>query len=409
MNRHDRFGGADRTLASRQGNRRDERGDTLIELLMALVIVGLAGVALLTAFSTSISASAVQRSLASNDTVARSVADAIFTQIEQVSSSGSSATSNYASCSTYSQYASAGGFQVANVPTGPTGYSWTLAVQYWNVQSGGGSFTSTCTSGSTAPQQITITITPPHGINDTIAIVVTDPLYQAPPTPGGTPSQLNFVVEPGGAAPGAAFTTQPVVAVQNTTGGTVTNDSSIVALSIEPGTGTSGAVLSGCSQTEQSGTITFSGCSISLAGTGYVLVATDATDNLSATSAPFDVATAPSSNVLAFTTQPGTKKNRSTLNVQPVVTVQNASGGTVTNDSSTVPLSLLNSNGTPVTNGAVLTCSPSSNSVQAASGVATFSNCSVSVAGTYVLRATDGALAPVMSSTFTITLSNGKG
>lgn len=295
----DPFGGADRKLASRSRSRREERGDTLIELLMALVIVGLAGVALLTAFSTSISASAVQRSLASNDTVARSVADAIFTQIEQVSSSGSSATSNYASCSTYSQYASAGGFQVANVPTGPTGYSWTLAVQYWNVQSG--SFTSTCTSGSTAPQQITITITPPHGINDTIAIVVTDPLYQAPPTSGGTPSQLNFVVEPGGAAPGTAFTTQPVVAVQN------------------------------------------------------------------------------------------------------------ASGGTVTNDSSTVSLSLLSSNGTPVTNGAVLTCSPSSNSVQAASGVATFSSCSVSVAGTYVLRATDGALAPVMSSTFTITLSNGKG
>ena len=403
----DPFGGADRKLASRSRSRREERGDTLIELLMALVIVGLAGVALLTAFSTSISASAVQRSLASNDTVARSVADAIFTQIEQVSSSGSSATSNYASCSTYSQYASAGGFQVANVPTGPTGYSWTLAVQYWNVQSG--SFTSTCTSGSTAPQQITITITPPHGINDTIAIVVTDPLYQAPPTSGGTPSQLNFVVEPGGAAPGAALTTQPVVAVQNASGGTVTNDSSTVALSIAPNTGTAGAVLSGCSQTEQSGTITFSGCSISLAGTGYVLVATDATDNLSATSAPFDVATAPSSNVLAFTTQPGTKNNRSTLNVQPVVTVQNASGGTVTNDSSTVSLSLLNSNGTPVTNGAVLTCSPSSNSVQAASGVATFSSCSVSVAGTYVLRATDGALAPVMSSTFTITLSNGKG
>ncbi len=403
----DPFGGADRKLASRSRSRREERGDTLIELLMALVIVGLAGVALLTAFSTSISASAVQRSLASNDTVARSVADAIFTQIEQVSSSGSSATSNYASCSTYSQYASAGGFQVANVPTGPTGYSWTLAVQYWNVQSG--SFTSTCTSGSTAPQQITITITPPHGINDTIAIVVTDPLYQAPPTSGGTPSQLNFVVEPGGAAPGAALTTQPVVAVQNASGGTVTNDSSTVALSIAPNTGTAGAVLSGCSQTEQSGTITFSGCSISLAGTGYVLVATDATDNLSATSAPFDVATAPSSNVLAFTTQPGTKNNRSTLNVQPVVTVQNASGGTVTNDSSTVSLSLLSSNGTPVTNGAVLTCSPSSNSVQAASGVATFSSCSVSVAGTYVLRATDGALAPVMSSTFTITLSNGKG
>ena len=373
---------------------------------MALVIVGLAGVALMTAFSTSISASAVQRSLASNDTVARSVANAIFTQIEQVSSPGPSATSNYVSCSSYSQYASAGGFQVVGVPTG---YSWTLSVQYWSVQSGVGSFTSTCSSGSTAPQQITITITPPHGINDTIAIVVTDPLYQAPPTSGGTASQLNFVVEPGGAAPGTAFATQPVVAVQNAGGGTVTSDSSTVTLSIQSGTGTLGATLSGCSESEQSGTITFSGCSIDDAGNGYILVATDAADGLTAASSPFDVTPPLSSNVLAFTTQPTAKNNHTTLDTQPVVTVQNASGGTVTSDSSTVTLSLLNANGTVVTSGAVLTCSPPSNSVQAVSGVASFTGCSVSAPGSYVLRAIHAAMAPVVSSSFSITQSNGRG
>jgi len=50
-------------------NRRSEAGDTLIEVLLALIVLGLASGALLIAFSTSISASAQHRTLANDDTV----------------------------------------------------------------------------------------------------------------------------------------------------------------------------------------------------------------------------------------------------------------------------------------------------------------------------------------------------
>ena len=48
-----------------------ERGDTLVEVLLAIVILGLAGVALLTAFATSITASAQHRNLATLDASVR--------------------------------------------------------------------------------------------------------------------------------------------------------------------------------------------------------------------------------------------------------------------------------------------------------------------------------------------------
>src|ERR1035438_2679235 len=50
-------------------DRHSEAGDTLIEVLLALIVLGLASVALLIAFSTSISASATHRILATDDTV----------------------------------------------------------------------------------------------------------------------------------------------------------------------------------------------------------------------------------------------------------------------------------------------------------------------------------------------------
>ena len=48
---------------------RDEAGETLLEILLALIILSLASVALITAFGTSINASAEHRSLADFDTV----------------------------------------------------------------------------------------------------------------------------------------------------------------------------------------------------------------------------------------------------------------------------------------------------------------------------------------------------
>jgi redox-regulated HSP33 family molecular chaperone len=91
------------------------------------------------------------------------------------------------------------------------------------------------------------------------------------------PTQLVFTTQPAGAVPGLAFTTQPQVSVEDAMGHVVTSDTSTVTLSITSGTPTSGGpgTLSGCSQSETNGVITFSGCSISAFGGGYKLHAVD--------------------------------------------------------------------------------------------------------------------------------------
>ena len=60
-----------------------ERGDTLIEVLLALIILGITGVALLTAFATAITASSEHRNLATLDSSVRAASDQVISQVQQ--------------------------------------------------------------------------------------------------------------------------------------------------------------------------------------------------------------------------------------------------------------------------------------------------------------------------------------
>lgn len=120
---------------------------------------------------------------------------------------------------------------------------------------------------------------------------------------GGLDRDLAFVQQPIRVAHGYAFGIQPRVAVLDTSGVTVTADSTtVVTLAIRAGTGASGAVLA-CDQTSggvttatvAGGAATFSGCSIDRAGGGYVLEATAAAAT-PALSLPFSVAWAGDTN-----------------------------------------------------------------------------------------------------------------
>ena len=84
----------------------------------------------------------------------------------------------------------------------------------------------------------------------------------------GPATRLVFSRQPSNSSPNTAFPTQPRITVQDASGNTVTNDASIVTLAISGGTPTSGGpgTLSGCTQTETLGVITFSGCKIDTAG-----------------------------------------------------------------------------------------------------------------------------------------------
>jgi hypothetical protein len=214
----------------------------------------------------------------------------------------------------------------------------------------------------------------------------------------GTASRLAFTQQPSSSSAGAAFATQPIVSVQDAAGNTVTSDSSTVTLAITSGTPASGGpgTLSGCSQTETAGVITFTGCSIGTTGTGYKLHATDGSLT-AADSGAFNIA-AGAATKLVFTQQPSGSTGGIALTTQPKVTVQDALGNVVTGDSSTVTLAI--TSGTPASGGpgTLSGCSQTETA-----GVITFSGCAVNTAGTgYKLHATDGSLTAADSAAFNI-------
>jgi hypothetical protein len=109
-------------------------------------------------------------------------------------------------------------------------------------------------------------------------------------TVSGSATKLAFTTQPSAInASVVNLVTQPVVAVQDVDGNTITSSSAAVTLTITSGTGTSGAVLSGnVTVNAVNGVAAFSGLSINKAGSGYTLTAT--TGNFTvATSGAFNV------------------------------------------------------------------------------------------------------------------------
>ena len=187
----------------------------------------------------------------------------------------------------------------------------------------------------------------------------------------GTASQLAVTTPPAGATGGTAFTTQPVVTVEDAGGNTVTGDTSTVTLSITVGTPTAGGpgALSGCAPTAASdGVATFTGCSINTKGTGYELHAVDGSLT-AANSTPFDVAVG-QARQLVFTVQPGNAAAGSPFGTQPAVTIEDAGGNTVTTDNAAV--NVIIGEGTGNLSGCTEVAS---------GGVTTFHGCSIDTAG----------------------------
>jgi len=212
----------------------------------------------------------------------------------------------------------------------------------------------------------------------------------------GAAAKLAFTTQPSSSnTAGASFDTQPVVTIQDAGGNTVTTSTAAVTLAITPGTGASGAALSGNTTVNVvNGVATFSGLSVNLAGSDYTLGATSGALT-PATSSAFTVVAGAAAK-LAFTTQPSGNRAGAPLGTQPVVTIKDADGNTVST-SAAVTLAI-----TPYTgaSGAALS---GTITVSAVNGVASFSGLSVNRAGSgYTLRATSGELAPATSSAFDV-------
>jgi len=186
-----------------------EAGDTLVEVMLALMVMSICGVALLSAFATSITASSRHRTLANMNTILASYAETATSQIQQQQS--------FAACATPSTYN--GTVVPPPLPSGVYGISVT-SVTYWN----GTSFTSTCATSLT-PQLVVATATGPSGITGTISFVVSEYGY----TPPGSTLRIT-TASLASATKGAAYS-QTLVA----TGGTGTLTWSITGGSLPTG------------------------------------------------------------------------------------------------------------------------------------------------------------------------------
>lgn len=101
---------------------------------------------------------------------------------------------------------------------------------------------------------------------------------------------------------------------------------------------------------------------------------------------------------LAFTTSPSASTGGRAFATQPVVTVRNAAGGTVTG-TRTVTLALTNAAG------ATLSCG--TNPLTSTTGIVVFSGCRIDKVGSYTLTATSGTLTAAVSATVVITAGPG--
>ena len=166
----------------------DETGDTLIEVLVAILIMGISAVGIFGAYTMSIVGSAQHRTMAALDVALRNIAETATYQIQNrpfspwfsscapvsgvvtVTPTGSTVGSLY-----YNHLAI--NLTSLSLPAS-TSYSLdTSSIQYWS----GGSWQglSGCPSGNDSPQLITLTATGPHGIVAHLSFVVTDQSYRA--------------------------------------------------------------------------------------------------------------------------------------------------------------------------------------------------------------------------------------
>lgn len=153
-----------KNLSDRRRRRRDEVGDTLVEILITILVVSVAGLALMEAFSTTISGSAQHRSLAGNDLILRAAAEYGFSMIEQ------QANPVYSVCATAATYNAAAGSPAYGAPTG---YTATItSVQYW-VNNAWTTTVPACSS-TAVPELITMQVTNANGTTDSTQFTVND-------------------------------------------------------------------------------------------------------------------------------------------------------------------------------------------------------------------------------------------
>ncbi len=288
---------------------RSERGDTLIEVLLALGILGIAGVALLAGFATAITSSGEHRNFASLDSSTRLAANTAIADVQQQAANAGTDPFNCSNSFTPSFPTLTGSFTVS------------AQVGYWN---GTGFQQSPCVSY--APQQYTLTVSATsagHSYSTVVTTVIYDP--GTPPSPSNVtaPTQLVWIQAPKTGVAGISVSPQPAVAIEDANNNIVTGAFTAVSLTVSgPGT-----LSNTCFGAPTYGIVQFSGCSLSKAGSYTVQgVASGLT---STQVASVSVTAAPAAK-LAFTSTALTSTASSSAGSSVTVTEEDALGNPTT-------------------------------------------------------------------------------
>lgn len=151
-------------MRSRRTRLRDEQGETLVEVLVAVLILGVAGVAILAGLQLSITTSDIHRKQTTGGAYARSYAEAIERYV-------ASATGHYVACAPADAYSPATvGFD-SQLPVGFTG---TQAAALRVAPDGGPA--GSCSGNDTGVQQVTITVSSSDGrADEQLAVLLRKP------------------------------------------------------------------------------------------------------------------------------------------------------------------------------------------------------------------------------------------
>jgi len=175
--------------------RRSEDGDTLIEVLVALVVLGLASVSLIVAFGTVISASAEHRTLANQNLALEAAAQTVIAAIQN----DSAVFLCQVPAGMYPDQVSGLMESEGNKPYS-VNYAPTSAIQYWSSSTNnfgtGGSYQ--CSDG--APQLITLSLIGAGNYTQSLSFVVAQAFTGTSST--GTATQLRIINTPSGSESG---------------------------------------------------------------------------------------------------------------------------------------------------------------------------------------------------------------
>ena len=157
-------------MSTNRTPQRSDQGETLIELVIAIAILGIAGVAIVGALMMSVRSSVMHRNDASGDAFVRSFAEAIQTYVD---------ANGYKPCST-----AASTYQAVPVTDLPSNYAKSVAVQSWNGSSWG-----TCTADGIQRLDLTVTTAgdDEHKAEETLTVVLRQPCNGAALAQGANP------------------------------------------------------------------------------------------------------------------------------------------------------------------------------------------------------------------------------